>query len=241
MNLANMNPSTDELLDNPFWHALMTEHAALAIGSGPVRRYPAEVVPFAGLAAHGANEMEALRELLAPGESIFVMADALAECPGLTHLSELPGWQMLCEAPEIATSEPVRGHSATVERLTGEHAPAMVALTDVAFPGYFRPETYRMGSYYGIHVERDLVAMAGERLALPGFREISAVCTHPAHTGRGYAAQLMRHVMRTHVAQGLRTFLHVAAANQRAIDLYERLGFSKRRSVLFHHLQRTPR
>jgi predicted GNAT family acetyltransferase len=148
---------------------------------------------------------------------------------------------MLCETPEIASSQPIRSSSgARVEGLTAEHAPAMVALTDVAFPGYFRRETYRMGSYYGIYVDGELVAMAGERLAVPGFREISAVCTHPAHTGRGYAAQLMSHVMRTHVAKGLGTFLHVAAANQRAIDLYQRLGFVKRRSVLFHHLQRSP-
>ena len=236
-----MDPSTDELLDNPFWHALITEHATLAIGSGPVRRYPAEVVPFAGLAEHRADVMEALRELLAPGESIFVMGEALPECAGLTQLSELSGWQMLRETPEIAASQPIGSSFAVVERLTAEHAPAMVALTDVAFPGYFRPETYRMGSYYGIRVQGELVAMAGERLALPRFREVSAVCTHPAHTGRGYAAQLMRHVMRTHLAQGLRTFLHVAASNQRAIDLYQRLGFVKRRSVLFHHLQRTPR
>jgi GNAT superfamily N-acetyltransferase len=235
-----MNPSIDDLLDNPFWHALMTEHAALALGSGPVRRYPAEVVPFAGLAESRADVMEALRELLAPGESIFVMGEALVESPGLAQLSELSGWQMLCETPEIADVQPIEGRSARVERLTAEHAPAMVALTDVAFPGYFRRETYRMGSYYGIYVDGELVAMAGERLAVPGFREISAVCTHPAHTGHGYAAQLMTHVMRTHVAKGLRTFLHVAAANQRAIDLYQRLGFVKRRSVLFHHLQRSP-
>lgn len=31
--------------------------------------------------------------------------------------------------------------------LTAAHAHEMVALTDVAFPGFFRPATHRMGSY----------------------------------------------------------------------------------------------
>jgi predicted GNAT family acetyltransferase len=44
-----------------------------------------------------------------------------------------------------------------------------------------------MGAYYGIRIGNELIAMAGERLAVPGFREISAVVTHPAHTGHGYA------------------------------------------------------
>ncbi len=101
----------------------------------------------------------------------------------------------------------------------------MVALTDVAFPGYFRPRTYILGRYFGIEIDGQLIAMAGERLALPGYREISAVCTHPAHTGKGYAATLIQHLMRIHAAAGLRSFLHVSQSNQRAIALYERLGY----------------
>jgi hypothetical protein len=37
-----------------------------------------------------------------------------------------------------------------------------------------------------------LVAMAGERLRLPGWTEISAVCTAPSHQGRGRATTLVR-------------------------------------------------
>jgi hypothetical protein len=37
-----------------------------------------------------------------------------------------------------------------------------------------------------------LVAMAGERLRLPGWTEISAVCTAPSHQGRGRATALVR-------------------------------------------------
>ncbi len=80
--------------------------------------------------------------------------------------------------------------------------------------------------------------MAGERLALPGMREVSAVCTHPAYTGRGYAAMLVQHVVGTHTQAGLRTLLHASASNTRAVALYERLGFTMTRRLLFRSVQR---
>jgi predicted GNAT family acetyltransferase len=125
-----------------------------------------------------------------------------------------------------------------IEKMGADNAPEMVALTTVAFPGYFRAETYRMGAYYGIRIDGALIAMAGERVALPGCREISAVCTHPEHVGRGYAARLIRHILRDHAAREIRSFLHLAAANHRAFALYDRLGFVKTRDVLFNRLRR---
>ena len=80
--------------------------------------------------------------------------------------------------------------------------------------------------------------MAGERAAFAGFRELSAVCTHPGHRGRGYAATLMGCLARDHAAAGLRSILHVGAANASAIRLYEQLGFEHRRPIFFHQLRR---
>ena len=78
--------------------------------------------------------------------------------------------------------------------------------------------------------------MAGERLRVPGYTEVSAVCTHPDHLGRGYAAFLMSEIIRRIVERGERPFLHVRPENVRAVSLYERLGFEKRllkRYVIF--------
>jgi predicted GNAT family acetyltransferase len=80
--------------------------------------------------------------------------------------------------------------------------------------------------------------MSGERLALPGMRELSAVCTHPRYTGKGFAARLITHVLSAHSAAGLETFLHVSATNHRAIDLYHRLGFVTRREITLHQIRR---
>ncbi|HKB43223.1 MAG TPA: GNAT family N-acetyltransferase, partial [Chitinophagaceae bacterium] len=64
--------------------------------------------------------------------------------------------------------------------------------------------------------------------------EVSAVCTHPDHTGKGYASQLLQYqINRIKAASGI-PFLHVRHDNDRAIKVYESLGFSTRRKVYFY-------
>ena len=70
-----------------------------------------------------------------------------------------------------------------------------------------------------------LLAMAGERLLLPGMAEVSGVCTRPDARGRGLAALLSRHVASEIVRRGEVPFLHAYAENHGAIRLYEALGF----------------
>jgi ribosomal protein S18 acetylase RimI-like enzyme len=173
--------------------------------------------------------------LIEPGRLVYLTADRVRAVPGIEVVNELPCWQMHFIPSDSATI--LTGWIAVESRLLGAaDALAMSALTDTAFPGFFRARTHLLGKYFGVHVDGELVAMAGERLALPGFREISAVCTHPAHTGKGYAAGLMLRLMCAHAVAGLKSFLHVATENERAIALYERLGFVKTRQLLFHQL-----
>jgi len=238
-------PPTEDLLLNPTWQPLLTEHAHLAIGNHLARRYPADVLPFAGVPATAPANMLALRDLLAPGETIYLSADTRPEpVPNLTLEGEIPCWQMHYSKP--IPPEPETCHPAAQRRdllfireLHAEDAPAMVHLTDVAFRGLFRPRTYVLGHYFGIEIDGELIAMAGERFAVPGLIEISAVCTHPAHTGRGYAARLIHHLLRHHAARGQRSFLHVAQNNTRAISLYEHLGFNRTRPIRIHRLKRS--
>ena len=111
-----------------------------------------------------------------------------------------------------------------VELSEGE-ALDMITLTDLAFPGFFRQRTCEMGSYFGIRPHGDLIAMCGERITLDHYAEISGLCTHPAHRGQGYAPNLIWQVVRKQRATGDVSWMHVGAANQRAVDLYLRMGF----------------
>ena len=81
------------------------------------------------------------------------------------------------------------------------------------------------------------MAMAGERFRLPGYTEISAVCTHPDIRRRGLGAALTRHVAVGILARGERPFLHVASTNHGARRVYERLGFTTRRMTQFAMLR----
>jgi predicted GNAT family acetyltransferase len=104
----------------------------------------------------------------------------------------------------------------------------MMELTKLTKPGPFGKRTHELGAYIGIRRDGKLVAMAGERLKVPGYTEVSAVCTHPEHTGRGYARILMMELMQRILNRDETPFLHVREDNGRAIKLYQELGFVTR-------------
>jgi ribosomal protein S18 acetylase RimI-like enzyme len=177
------------------------------------------------------SDLSPLAELLAPAERVYLIGAQPQATKNLQVGPALDCFQMLLPAALHANAAANAAPTDTpILRMTPEDAPAMVALTDLAFPGFFRPRTHEMGTYYGIRINDELVAMAGERLAVPGFHEISAVVTHPAHTGKGYATLLMNRLLQDHAAAGLKSFLHVSERNSRAIAIYQRMGFVVLRS-----------
>jgi predicted GNAT family acetyltransferase len=107
----------------------------------------------------------------------------------------------------------------------------MIALANVTQPGPFGPRTIELGHYIGVRRQGALVAMAGERLRLDGFTEISAVCVEPAHRGHGFAAELVRSLASSIAARSEIPFLHVFSSNHAAIALYRKLGFTLRRRM----------
>jgi predicted GNAT family acetyltransferase len=118
-----------------------------------------------------------------------------------------------------------------LEKLGAADSEEMLELTALTKPGPFDKRTHELGTYLGIRRDGQLVAMAGERLKVPGYTEVSAVCTHPEHVGRGYARVLMTEVMRSIRERWEKSFLHVREDNDHAIGLYEKLGFRRRARV----------
>jgi ribosomal protein S18 acetylase RimI-like enzyme len=227
-----------DLFTDPVWHALNTRHSHLAVIEGDARRYPVNVAPFATLAKPTELALWELHSLLAPGEHVWLFGTHYPQLPELRAEGTLECVQMVLPVELAEKASPIE-----LQRLSGADLDAMVALTDVAFPGFFRSHTYEMGTYYGAWLDsRDrsgqLIAMAGERLTLDGYTEISGVCTLPEHRGKGLAANLIARVARDHVEQSVVSFLHVAAANTNAIELYRRLGFVETRRPTLTRLAR---
>lgn len=69
-------------------------------------------------------------------------------------------------------------------------------------------------------------------------RPLGAVRTHPACLGRGLARRLLAHAGNAIFADGETPFLHVSAANTRALQLYEQNGYRKRIDIAFWSLRR---
>jgi predicted GNAT family acetyltransferase len=216
-------------LDRPVWSALTGRQSHLAITqAGAVRMDPAFGL-FAALEREAVDNLAALGDLVsAHGVTGLV---ELAEVPaqaGVERVSAAVCWQMISDA-----LTPARPAVFDIVQLTDADAPEMLALATLTKPGPFFARTHELGAFVGVKVDGKLAAMAGERLRPEGFTEVSGVCTHPDHRGKGYAAQLMRHVAGRILAAGETPFLHSYADNVGANRLYESLGFRLRREVVF--------
>jgi GNAT superfamily N-acetyltransferase len=225
-----MSELPEDLFRNPVWHSLRGPHRHLAVDGVDACRYPADVTPFAALAEPSATALRQLRRLLTPSDSVWIVDGGQPLIPELSVEGSLQCVQMVLP-PEAPLPE--AAPAVEVMPLGASQATEMVALTDVAFPGFFRPGTHRMGSYFGVRAaDGQLIAMAGERLRLEGYPEMSGICTHPRYRGRGLARQLILHLAALHRRQGLVSWLQVSAANTNAIALYGALGFETARSVM---------
>ncbi|MDR6977926.1 GNAT superfamily N-acetyltransferase [Streptomyces sp. 3330] len=210
-------------LDNAVWAALDGPHGHLADRVGRAARYPADVYDFAALADPGDPAAWAdLLTLVGPGTAVRVKP-----------VERVPdGWEVIGggEGVQLTATAAFRAEPAPeAVRLGPDDVPEILDLVARTRPGPFLRRTVALGAYLGIRDQGRLIAMAGERLRLPGWTEISAVCTDPAHRGGGLATRLIRAVGAGIRDRGDTPFLHAAAGNAPAIRLYESLGFVLRR------------
>jgi predicted GNAT family acetyltransferase len=171
-----------------------------------------------------------LRELVGPGGAAVVVRDVVPVPPGWTERFRLPGFQMVCDHPvDGAPANP----PFDVELLDATVVPEMMGLVKRTQPGPMLQRTIELGSYYGMRDDGVLVAMAGTRMRLPGYTEISAVCSDARVRGWGLAKILIGRLVDEILERGEVACLHVVTTNAPAIALYERLGFTTRREMDF--------
>src|SRR6185312_5111178 len=211
-------------LDRPVWNALTTRQAHLALGDASTAlRFPPDIEPFGATIVNSAECLVQWGALVPlDGAVATVERGGVTLPPGFVIMLDEAIHQMT--ATRIAEPEP----DPAIIPLTDADAAEMRALAELTQPGPFYARTHTLGDFVGIREKGRLIAMAGERLRVPGFTEISAVCTHPDARGRGLAAKLMRVVAAKITARGEELFLHVYPRNQAAIAVYETLGFRRR-------------
>ena len=222
-------------LDRAVWNGLTTRLSSFTTPESDARavRIDPEVGVFLSAADASRESRARLTELarLHPGAGLVEHADgpmadvlpdgiAVDRRIGLVQMTSValtPG-----KAPVIA-----------FETLTPADAPAMLALATLTRPGPFRSRTRELGPFIGVKQDGQLVAMAGRRLRVDGFTELSGVCTHPNHRGKGYAAALSRAVVGQIHASGEAAFLHAFADHEATIAFYRSLGFEVRAPMIY--------
>jgi len=224
-------------IENVIWQALTTRQVHFAESCDGARRFLREVTLLSAFPEPNDEGYGALGRLAGPGGTAGVFLNEPHQPrSGWEYIAGAALTQMICE----------NGHNPGASRsdlqilkLGDKDSPDMLELTALTKPGPFGTRTHELGSYVGIRDHGKLIAMAGERLKVPGHTEVSAVCTHPDHLGKGYAGALMLEVMRGIRDRGETPFLHVRSDNLRAIALYERLGFRTRWEGHYAVLRRT--
>ena len=224
----------EHVLNNPAWNALITGNKNLSTGNEQVKFFDAQTSPFAGMEEYTTEGFQQLYNLHnEPNPRIVILnKEAVIPQPWVT-LRYIKCLQMVYEG-----TSPIDYNKTLMVPLTLEHVPQMQELTALTNPGPFAINTILFGHYSGIFDNGKLVAMAGQRLNPLPYAEISAVCTHPNYTGKGYARQLLLHQANRIIAVAGVPYLHVRDDNERAIKVYESLGFKTRTELHFYVIRK---
>jgi len=223
--------TAQHVLDDVVWHALTGPQADLATtsGDGLARRYRDEIAPFCGVEHLDDRGWAALAELVVEpdGVAVFLRGEVEPAPAGWRELLREPATQYVAGTLSRAPLEVSR----EVVELTASDSPDMVALAAATEPGPFGPTSHLTGRWFGIRREERLVAMAGERMRVEGYGEVSGVCVDPSVRGEGLGAVVTLAAAHGIQERGDRAMLHVRDGNDGAHRLYRRVGFEQRRTV----------
>lgn len=219
----------EQKLDNPVWYSLTETQMPFAVEYNNIKFYKPNYCSFGGFTdldktLAGCDQYSTLTT------NFYIVGPKPEFSESLKINKELVCNQMITSTPiNIEIKE-------TIIELQTNNETDLFNLVNLVQPGYFKKETSQLGSYYGIYKDNQLVAVAGERMKMNTYTEVSAIVTHPEHTGKGYAKQLIAHVTNKILNENKIPYLHVVENNIGAIKLYEKLGFLTRRKISFWNL-----
>lgn len=213
-------------LDNPVWYSLTETHQSFALHYNGTKFYDPDYCPFGGFMVIDST-LNACAQYSKLTNNFFVVGDQ----PNFNDKIKI-NKELICN--QMVLSDPINIEiTEELVELQENQNEDLFNLVNLVQPGYFKRQTPQLGNYYGIYKDGYLIAATGERMKMNAYTEISAVVTHPDHTGKGYAKQLIAHACKRVFNEGKKPYLHVTDNNTAAIKLYEKLGFITRRKISF--------
>lgn len=214
----------EKKLDNPVWFSLSETHKNFAVDGDAIKFYHPDYCSF-GSFINLENTINPIAEYATLTNSFYFFGKKPILPNHLKLKDELVCHQMIIykKIAFVFNDE--------IVKLGEKHLDDLLELVKIVYPEYFKKKTYTLGNYYGIYKDNQLVAVTGERMHMNDFIEVSAVITHPDHTGKGYAKQLVAHTTNIILDQNKTPFLHVSESNIAALKLYEKLGFQTRKKI----------
>lgn len=215
---------SEALLDAPVKAACETGWHDWVQTQGAAQALPASIGHFASLRAEEPNSGGDLAALIRNRKApvLFLQKDAIDVPAPLVCLEKYDMVQM------VLSSAPLLPEMDHINSLEAGDAEDMLELAQLTKPGPFAIDTPLLGEFLGIRQNGRLIAMAGQRMRLPGWVEISGVCVHPDFQGHGHGADLTRAMIHLILTSAQMPFLHTYSENNRAISMYKRLGFEMR-------------
>jgi predicted GNAT family acetyltransferase len=229
-----MNDKEHAKLYNPAWAALHGPHSRYADRTELACAYKEEYFRFGALSENTEKAFRELASIVQPGRIVAIMGtDQTIDYPEWNHIASRKAHIMILE-------EPVEAPDFPYEKLSSRDVPEMIALSEISpHTGDLNLPRIEIGDFYGIKEDGHVVAMAGERLQLDEYTEVSGVCTHPDYRKRGLGGGLTYLKCKQVQERGKIPFLGVFEENVGAVRLYEKLDFKIFLTGVLEILQRT--
>jgi hypothetical protein len=212
----------ESALNRPVWSALTTGDRGFAQGGPLALRFPPDIAPSGATADDSPEAYAALKELLSrEGRVALVGLDNLKPYPGLEVVREAPILQMIADGETPSLSEGQRpivlGASDVPEMLRLAGRARMSSANILACGSAARSLAWLASEWAGVRL-----------LRLRSARSASAPSTAAKATPRFSWPRSSASSARSE--EGVAPFPHVFTDNP-AIALYERLGFTKRKTL----------
>lgn len=215
-----------EKLKNPVWNSLNETHNKFLLDYDGVKFYHPDVCIFG--AFYDANKTsKALNEYSKIADRFFLVTEnqtPITDTNNVILEKKIDGCQMVLEnLIDFEITE-------NIVLLTDDYIDEIYDLIWLVMPGFYQRRGFEMGKYFGIFKDNKLVSITGQRMQTNDFIEVSGVVTHPNHTRKGYAKQLIAHTTKEILKEKKLPILHTNKRNP-AIPLYEKLGYKLTRDM----------